>query len=83
LPSKRRRSDDRVDGEIVKVKLKLYDKKSALIDLGKHLGLFKDDQGSNLTFIQVVKQALATPLDQIPPPPWLKDITPPRKKGEE
>jgi hypothetical protein len=28
--------------EVRKVKLKFWDKKSALVDLGKHLGMFKD-----------------------------------------
>lgn len=42
-------------------KFKLYDKKSALIDLGKHLGLFWDDSnkaGDPLEFAKKAQQAL-------------------------
>lgn len=33
--------------EVKKINLKLHDKKGALIDLGKHLGLFKEADGKN------------------------------------
>lgn len=32
-----------------RIKFKLADKRAALVDLGKHLGIFKDEQGNNLT----------------------------------
>lgn len=66
-----------------RIRLKFWDKKSALIDLGKHLGLFKELKAETDDFVTIVQRALAVPLDQIPPPPWaMKDVTPPRKKGE-
>lgn len=69
------------DGK-TRIKLKFWDKKTALIDLGKHLGLFKEDEAKNTTFEGIVQRALAVPLDQIPPPPWYKP-TPLRNRGEE
>jgi len=67
-----------------RIKLKFWDKKSALIDLGKHLGLFKEDEANNTTFEEVVRRALAVPLDQIPSPMGDEGChAAPRKRGEE
>lgn len=33
--------------EVKKVKFKLADKRAALVDLGKHLGMFKEEEGGN------------------------------------
>ena len=43
--------DDYIDGrgegarEVKRIKIKLCDKKGALVDLGKHLGMFRGDVG--------------------------------------
>jgi hypothetical protein len=52
--------DDFVDGRgenaraVKRVKFKLHDKRAALVDLGRHIGIFQDSRDSNGAGLQII-----------------------------
>ncbi len=58
------------------LKVKFHDKRGALVDIGRHLGMFKEEKGGDQTFIQIVQQALKL---EVTAPPELGEIMTPEK----